>query len=191
LSVANPAVVTVPDVTGIVAGDIAMVTGTGSDLDGKSFIVGTVDGGANTFELQGADTTGWGGTLDASPSVEVYSASDGIIICLASIDIGAPSVNQVDVSTFCDPSASLPGTTTPGTVTLTGYLDKDASGLAELIKAADDGESRVFFIELSNDQGYIMGELAFAGFAFTIPIEGGYGYTVTGTQTTPLKWFHD
>ena len=192
ISSANPAVVTVGDVTGITAGDFAVCTNTGfSELDGKSFIVGTVDSGANTFELLGSDTSATVDTLDASPTIDIYDQADSIIVCLASIDIGAASSSNISTATFCDPSASLPGASTPGTVTMTGYTDKTDAGLAELILAAEDGENRYFYIFMSNEQGYLVAELAFSAISFSVPLEGGYGYTVTATQVVPFKWIHD
>lgn len=191
VTLANPAVVTVGDVTGMADGDFAKVKSIGfEEINNSIYYLGDVQSGANTFALVGSDTTDSNGALVASPEIDVYSATDGLIVCLSSIDIGAPSVNQVDVSTFCK-EQSLPGRTTPGTVTLNGYTDKSDSGLAELIMAANDAEPRLFYIELSNDQGFLVSELTFAGFSFTVPLEGGYGYTLSGTQSTPFTWVHD
>lgn len=192
ISNAKPAVVSIPDVSGITEGDLVKVGSVGfEELNNQLFMVGTVDGTGNTFELMGSDTSATAGSLAASPSIDVYSASDAIIVCLSELTFGAASTNNIGVGTFCDPSATLPGLTTLGDITCGGYVDKMDAGLAELIAADSDGENRIIFVEMASQQGYLVGEVAFSGLSYTVPIEGGYAYSVTGTQTSRIKWVHD
>lgn len=190
ISSAAPAEVTVADTTGITEGDVVELNTVGFDeLNDALFVVTNVT--ATTFELLGSDTSATTGTLAASPTATVYPAGDEVPLCLASIDIAAPSVNQIDVGTFCDPEANLPGRTTLGTITMTGFAEKTDTGLAELIVADEDGADRIFKVIMSQDQGYLIGKIAFSGLAIQIPLEGAYGYTITGTQTSKIKWVHD
>lgn len=192
ISKANPAVVTVSSVAGLATGDTVSFSGTGfSELDGKTFAIGEVDGTAKTFEVLGSDTTNSTGTLGASPSAVAFDASDMVKLCLSSMEIGADSVNQIDVGTFCDPSAQIPGKATPGTITLAGYANKDDTGLAELIVASDDQQTRVFKIVLPGaDNGYLVGKISLAGLSYGVPLEGAVTWTVSGTQASKIKWVH-
>jgi hypothetical protein len=190
ISSANPAVVTVASATNVTKGDVVTFETTGfPELDGKTFVVGTVDGTANTFEVIGGDTTNTTGTLGSSPKASVYKAADQVKLCLSGIEIGQPSTSEIDVSTFCG-VASLPGKATPGSLSLTGYADKTDVGLAELILADEDGAARYFEIVLPNDNGYLVGQVTFSGFGMTVPLEGAVGFTITGSQTQKIVWRH-
>ena len=190
ISNANPAIVTVADVTGILEGSLATV-GTVGDaaLNGGTFVVGVVDGTGNTFELVGADTSGNAGAIvvPAGAEINVYAAADMVKLCLSSIDIGAPSVNQIDISTFCG-DGTMSGRATPGSVTLNGYADKTDAGVLELIKADEDGATRLFMIELPNNNGHYLGKISLAGFVLSFPNEGAVAFTVTGSQVEKIHW---
>lgn len=191
ISKASPAVVTVADTAGITKGDVVMLNGFGKpELDGKTFVVGTVDATAKTFELAGADTSGWAADLAVIPpasSIAHYIATDLVTLCLSSIDIGAPSVNQIDISTFCG-DATMAGRATPGSLTLNGYADKDDAGVAELLLADEDGKERLFIITLPNGNGFYMGKIALAGFVLGFPNEGAVSFTITGSQVEKIHW---
>lgn len=193
ISKAAPAVVTVASVAGITTGDVVSFSNTGfTELDGKTFAVGTVTSGSNTFTVLGSDTSASTGTLAVSgATASIVEASDTVKVCLSSMEIGADSVNNVDVSTFCDVSAQLPGRATPGTITLAGYANKDDTGLAEIIKAAEDQQTRAFKIVLPGaGNGYIVGKVSLAGLSYTVPIEGAVGFTVSGTQASKIRWVY-
>jgi predicted secreted protein len=192
ISKASPAVVEVASVTGIAAGDVVSFANTGfSELDGKTFAVGEVTALDNTFTVLGADTTTSTGVLPSvGQTASVVKAANMVKMCLSSMEIGADSVNNVDVSTYCDTSAQIPGKATPGTITLAGYADKDDTGLAEVIKAAEDQQVRAFEIVLPNDNGYIVGKISLAGLSYGVPIEGAVTFTVSGSQASKIRWVY-
>ena len=183
---AKPAVVTVAAVTGVTKGDVVKLETTGfKELDGKTFVVGTVDTTANTFELIGADTTASTGVLGANPKAHVYKAADQIKLCLSSIDFSTEQGGSVGVGTFCDPSASIATPpATAGSVTMAGYIDKADLGYGELLKAVEDGASRMLQIVLPQDQGYIVAPLALSSLGWTTPLEGAIGFTASGSLSS-------
>jgi len=187
---ADPPVVTVADTAGITAGDLVEFGVVGfPELDNKLLVVGTVT--ATDFTVVGADTTTSSGTLNASPTADIYVAADQAKLCLSQMEFGADSVNQIDVGTFCDPSAQIPGKATPGTVTFSGFLDTDDAGLEEVQRASDDQQPRYFEVVIpGTGNGYLVGKLSLAGFSITVPLEGAYGWTVSGTQTSKIRWVH-
>jgi predicted secreted protein len=192
ISNASPAVVEVASVTGLMAGDVVSFANTGfSELDGKTFAIGEVTLLDNTFTVLGADTTNSVGVLPSvGQTASVVKSADMVKMCLSSMEIGADSVNNVDVSTYCDTSAQLPGKATPGTITLSGYADKDDTGLAEVIKAAEDQQVRAFEIVLPGDNGYIVGKISLAGLSYGVPLEGAVTFTVSGTQASKIRWVY-
>lgn len=193
ISNAAPAVVTVADVTGIIEGMPVMIADTGYDtLDGKLFVVGTVDGTANTLELLGSDSTNDTATAvgGTSPLASVYDNTGRVKICLASLDINPPSVNQIDLVTFCAES-TMAGRATPGQITMTGYAEKDSDGFAELQAADDDGLERIFEIVLPGDNGYLIGSITLSGLGWQTPIEGALGFTISGSQTRKIVYQHN
>jgi len=183
ISKASPAVVTVASATGLTKGDVVKMESTGfKELDGKTFVIGTVDTTANTFELLGADTTASTATLGATPKAHVYKAADQIKLCLSSIDFSTEAGGSVSVGTFCDPSATISTpATTAGTVTLNGFIDKTDTGYAELLKAAEDGVARMIEIVLPQDQGYIVAPVTLSSIGWQTPLEGAIGFTASGS----------
>jgi hypothetical protein len=193
ISKASPSVVEVSSIAGLADGDVVSFSNTGfSELDGKTFAVGNIESGVNSFSALGSDTTKSTGILPTNGAkASVVKSADMVKICLSSMEIGANSVSDVDVSTFCDPTAQLPGKVTPGTIALSGYADKDDTGLAELIKADEDRQVRAFEIVLPGEgNGYIVGKISLAGLSYTVPIEGAVGFTVNGTQASKIKWVY-
>jgi hypothetical protein len=183
ISKASPAVVTVASATGLTKGDVVKMESTGfKELDGKTFVIGTVDTTANTFQLIGADTTASTGTLGATPKAHVYKAADQIKLCLSSIDFSTEAGGSVSVGTFCDPSATIATpAATAGTVTLNGFIDKADTGYAELLKAAEDGVARMIEIVLPQDQGYIVAPVTLSSLGWQTPLEGAIGFTASGS----------
>jgi hypothetical protein len=183
ISKASPAVVTVASATGLTKGDVVKMESTGfKELDGKTFVIGTVDTTANTFQLIGADTTASTGTLGATPKAHVYKAADQIKLCLSSIDFSTEAGGTVSVGTFCDPSATIATpAATAGTVTLNGFIDKADTGYAELLKAAEDGVARMIEIVLPQDQGYIVAPVTLSSLGWQTPLEGAIGFTASGS----------
>jgi len=184
-----PAQITVAATGGITEGSPVAFTGTGFDeLDEQTFVVGNLTG--TTFDALGANTTDSVGVLGTSPEANVYAASDRVKLCLSAIEISPPSVNQIDTSTYCEES-SMVGRATPGALTLTGYIEKDSPGFNEIVAAEEDGLSRQFIINLSGDQGYLIGAIALSGLGYNIPLEGAVGFTISGSQTSKIRYVHD
>ena len=130
---------TVDAVAGVAAGDVIEMSGTGFDeLDGKSFIVVAATG--TKIEING-DITGSTGTFNAATAKAVVTPvtqMDGL--CLSSIGVNADTPSTVSIPTFCDPSASVPGTTaSAGTLDFGGYLDTTDAGFKALSAAEIDG----------------------------------------------------
>lgn len=176
---AKPAEVTVASVTGVAVNDVVMVPegATGMPgLDGKTFVVGSVDTGANTFTLLGSDTTGETYAAGTSPALKHYVESDMVCLCLATLDISRPAPEVIEVGTFCDPSATLPGNAAAGTVDISGYIDITAEDYPEVLKMDADGQPRVFRVVLPNNGVYIF-EGALSGLAPTIGISGAAGWS--------------
>lgn len=188
ISSANPPVVSVPDAAAIVAGSPISFADTGfEELDGGQFVVGTVDLLDNSFTVLGADTTDSTGVIGPSPQATIYSEANRVRLCLNSLEIAAPSVNQVDVSTYCE-EGTMPGRTTAGQVTMGGFVENNSPALAELIAADEDGLERIFLIEMPSGQGYMIGAITFAGLGYTVPLEGAVGYTISGTQSQKIRY---
>ena len=190
ISKSKPAVVSVADTTGVIAGSPVVLTDTGyPELDGKLLVVGSVDGGANTFEVLGSDTTNSTATLGVSPKATVSINADRVKLCLSSIDIAAPSVNQIDVSTFCA-EATMAGRATPGQISMGGFVEKDSAAFAELVLADDDGAERNFLVVLPSGNGYLEGAITLAGLGYEVPLEGAVSFTISGSQTKKIKYVH-
>lgn len=158
---------------------------TGYDgLNSKAFAVKTAT--ATEFTIM-ANTFGQSGPMASGLEVEAYPTSSLVNLCLASFDISQGTTNDIDTSTFCA-SGSILGTTTPGTITLTGYVDKTDVGFKELIKAGVDNKPRVISIELPGQLGYLIGVVAFSEMSFQVPLSGAVGFTITASQNTSIKY---
>lgn len=153
-------------------------------LDNKSFVVKAAS--ATDFDVS-ADTFGQAGPMATGMKVSAYLASSFINLCLSNFDIAAGSTNQIDTSTYCSPG-SVNGQTTPGTITLTGWVDDTDVGFAELIKAGEDNKPRVLNIQLPGTLGHLIGVIGFSEMSFTVPLDGAVGFTITGSQNVSVKY---
>lgn len=177
--------------SGIIDGDVAYTSGVSSVLDDKLYVIGGL--AAAEFDLVGSDASSLAAPITgitAADAITVITAADMVRLCLSQMEFGADTVNNISVATYCDPAASIPGLATPGTVTLGGYAEKDDPGLEEIMKAADDQQPRFFQIILPDGNGFIVGELALAGFSMSVPLEGAVAWTVTGTQVKKIRWVY-
>lgn len=191
ISAAKPAVVSLASTTSIQTGDVVKVSGTDfKELDGKSFVVGTIVEDTS-IELLGSDTTSSTATLGSSPKLHIYTADDVVKLCLASLSISADDPATVSTATFCDPTASIPSSVVQaGTIAITGWIDPSCEDYQEILKAESDGEKRVFYINLPNDMGTIVTEGTISTIAFDIPIDGALGFSTTLVcSTKPVHIF--
>lgn len=190
ISTGKVVTVTTASTTGLVDGQPITMTNTGYDeIDGKTFIVSNLIADTS-FVLVGADTTGTSTAaigVSPAPLGTAQIDADRVKLCLSSIDIAAPSVNPIDVSTFCGED-SIPGRATPGQITLGGYVEKDSNAFDELVLADTDGAERIFVINLANNNGWFLGGITLAGLGFSIPNEGAISYTISGTQSSAIKY---
>lgn len=169
---------TVDAVVGITAGDVVELSGTGfAELDGKSF---TVVSAATTTVVINADLTGSTGSLDAATCSAVFTPVTQLDqLCLSSIGVNADTPSSVAVPTFCDPSASVAGTTaSAGTLDFSGYLDTADAGFAALAAAEEDGNERLLLIQFPGDGGNLIAHGTISSFYFSdIPIDGAVAYS--------------
>lgn len=173
-------------------GDVIVFgTTTGFDeLNGKTFLVAeTPAPTVNDFALAGIDLSDSTGTLAAGITATIYSTTDFINLCLNQLDIGAATVNTIDVGTFCGP-ASITGQPQLGTLTIGGYVDPDDVGYAEVIKAERDGAPRVMLITFPADYGFLVGLITIGSVSFDVPLEGGIGWTATASQNSQIRYMN-
>ena len=182
-SKANPPEIGVADVTGLKVGTIvtfkANSTGLES-LDGKSFIIGSVDGVGNTFTVLGVSTVNDTGTFAAGADIDTYDDAAMQCLCLNQFEISVDTPDTISVATFCEPSATLPSSTTAaGTITIGGYVDKDDPGYIEMLAADLDGASRMWRIMMPQDNGYLIFPATVAGLGYQFPLDGGQAWTAS------------
>jgi hypothetical protein len=172
------------------AGDVVVFgTSTGFDeLNGKTFLVAsTPTPTTSDFTLAGIDLTDSEGAIAAGITATLYDSADFINLCLNQLDIGAATVNNIDVGTFCGP-ASITGQPQLGTLTIGGYVDPNDTGYQEIIKAEADGKPRVIIIEFPADYGYLVGLITIGSVSWDVPLEGGVGWTATASQNSQIRY---
>lgn len=184
LTNANPPVATVTDVTGITAGDLVMIDKTDiTAIDGRFFVVGTVDGTANTFEVKGIDLTSNTGTFNAATAIAtVYPKTSAMTpLCLASIGVNIDTPAQIQIGTYCDPSASIPGSSTSaGTLDLTAYHDPSDAGFKLLIEAEEKGDQHTMLIEFPGNQGWLVAKGVIASMQISdLPLDGATAWSAS------------
>lgn len=187
---AKPAVVTVASAAGIAKGDvITFDNNTGfPELDSKTFIVGTVDSGANTFEVMGSDTTASTGTLVGATSVKVFEEAKFTCLCLSSLSIAADAPGTIAVGTYCDPTASIPASvSSAGTLSFSGYVDTTAKDYPALLAAEIDAKTRLIRILLPGN-GYIVAPLIVGSITWSLPLDGAVSFD--GTAVLGSKPVH-
>ncbi len=154
------------------------------ELDDKYFTIASVIGTSpdfTGFTMLGADTSDSTATMAAGAKLDIYASDDMVKMCLNNFAFNLTTPGTIAAGTYCNPTATLPSTPQGvGTATLTGWIDVADPAYVELLKAEDDGETRVFTIELPDGQGEIVAALTITGITWTIPLEGGMGYTATG-----------
>lgn len=189
ISSAKPAVVTVAAVAGMATGDIIILKDTGfSALDGKVFVVGTIDATANTFELTGSDTDGTTDTLSAAaPKASHYLKADMICLCLSSLTFNVDEAGTVSTATYCDPSASIPSAVqSAGSLSFAGFVNIADADYAELLLAQDDGVQRIVRIMLPGN-GYLVAPINFSSIGWDLPLDGAIGYTGSGVLASRMR----
>lgn len=175
-----------------VPGDVVVFgTTTGFDeLNGRTFLVNsTPTPTVSEFALTGVDLTDSDGAIAAGITGTLYDSADFINLCLSQLDIGAATVNSIDVGTFCGP-ASITGQPQLGTLTIGGYVDPDDTGYQEVIKAEADGKPRVIVVEFPAEYGYLVGLITVGSVSWDVPLEGGIGWTATASQNSQIRYMN-
>lgn len=179
-------------------GDLVFIKGTafvpadGYTFNNTMFVLGAPSGAdtiaataSATASLLGANIAS--GTLGSgSPLMQHVESSNLVSLCLSTMDISSGSPNTIDISTFCQPGASLPGNPTPGSFTFAGYTDITDAGYLELLDAERDGKSRALKIDIPN-QGYLVADTIIGSVAWNLPLEGSSDYSFQASQGTPLR----
>jgi hypothetical protein len=153
-------------------------------LNNKALVVTAAT--AADFDVA-VDTFGQAGPMTAGMKVTAYPANAFINLCLSSFDIAAGSSSDIDVSTYCA-TGSILGKTTPGSITLNGYVDNTDVGFKELILAGEDNAPRVLNIQLPGTLGHLVGVISFGEMSFSVPLEGAVGFSITASQNVSIKY---
>lgn len=184
----KPAKVTAAAVTAL-AGDVAYCSNTGfPELDGKWFTVGSPT--ATDFELVGSDTTTSLGALPGAPTVDLYERTDAFdLSCLAkAITFNSDAPSAIQAGTYCDPSLAITSPIIPPTtIEFGGNINVADPAYGELIKATEDGISRVVDIVLPFGQGDIVAPAVGSLVTWDLPVDGVQGFTATLTCSTAPK----
>jgi hypothetical protein len=100
-----------------------------------------------------------------------------ICLCLSELKFNSEKGATISVSTFCDPSASIPSaSTTAGTVDIGGFVDVSTTDYAEIVAAEADGNERIFRIMLPGN-GEIVFPAVIASLGWDIPLDGAMAWT--------------
>jgi hypothetical protein len=167
-----------------VIGDVVKFGDVGyASLSNKSFPVTALSTGG--FEI-GNVSLGSGG-LAATPTVEHFDASDFTCLCLSSIGIQSETPATISVATFCDPTASIPGSSgAAGTLNFAGFVDVTAKDYPALVAAVEDGKERIIRISLPGN-GYITAPLTISSLTWDLPLDGAIGFSGSATLAAKAK----
>lgn len=163
VSKANPGVVTYTG-TDPSNGDYVLITSAQgmTQLEGRIFRVANVNGGANTFELEGEDTTTYDTMVSANVQVITFGTTFSTMLDLnvsggeaASIDVTTihDSINQEEIGNF-------------SAITINSNLIWDPSDAAQIAcKAASDIKAkRCFRLTFANGKKWLFyGSVGFTG----------------------------
>lgn len=165
-------------------GDFAIISGTGTKLDGGAYKVGTK--ATDTLTLTGADTTGYAGSLTPTGASAKKVASGAMLrFCLSGYEREIAAADAVDVSTFCGPE-SLAGTPQPGNINIEGFIDYQVAAYNEWREGVGDGLQRLFRVVLPTKVG---GEITMiitpSGLTETFAVNEAASFTGTAVIAKP------
>jgi hypothetical protein len=175
----NPAVMVVAsgDITWFANGELVLIDGTDTSLDGKAFIAESVGSPANSVALRGADLAMNTTTVDKGTATAL-KAEDFYKFCLNSYEYAVEAADAIDVSTFCD-AESLAGTPTPGTISIGGWVDYKIAAYNEWREAVKDGRRRVWWVKIpeKGGGGDIISVITPSGYTETFTMNEGAAFT--------------
>jgi hypothetical protein len=166
ISKASPGVVTYSGADPSNGAYVYMTVQGMNQVDGRVFRVAGVDAGANTFQLEGEDTTSYSTFSSGSFQVITYGTT---ITSLTGLSSGGGDFNFVDVTTIHDSVArQIPGLANPATYTFESFWDVSDAGLVALKAASDSQAVRAVLFSFANGQ-----KVAFAGYVGATLLPGG------------------
>ncbi|HYC00347.1 MAG TPA: phage tail tube protein [Candidatus Limnocylindrales bacterium] len=142
ISKANPGVVTYTG-TDPSNGDYVLVAATGmTELNDRVFRVANVNGAANTFELEGENTTDYGTFVSGSFQVITFGASFNI---LQTFDVSGGDPEYADTTTIHDSIRKrAPTVVSPMSITSNAIFDPSDAGYIEANRAYKAQTKRAF-----------------------------------------------
>jgi len=180
-SKAAPSVITTASTETLENGNLIWIPedGTGiTELDGNWFIVSDLVTDTS-FALLGSDASLSTSTFLAGAPLHGYDETDMQCLCLSEITFNRDTPDTISIGTFCDPTASMPGSVVQaGTVDFGGYVDISENDYKELLKLEETQEETVWRITLPNN-GYIVFPAVISQITWDIPLEGAVAYSGT------------
>lgn len=149
ISKASPGVVTYTG-TDPSNGDYVLLAVQGmSQLDARVLRVANVNGGANTFELEGEDTTDYDTFSSGTAEVITFGTS---LATATGLQASGGDFDMIDITTIHDSvKKQIPGAASPATYTFDSIWDVGDAGLVALKAAADNKAQRAVKFTFAND----------------------------------------
>lgn len=186
ISTASPGVVTHSG-TDPSNGDYVLlqVVGMNNKLSNKIARVANVNGGANTFELEGIDTTSYGTFTSGTFQVITFGTSIGIF---RDVSASGGEPEELDATTIHDTIRQIEyGAASAQRIAGTALWDPADAGFVALKAASDTGASKGFRLTFENGYKYVFYGRPFASGAPTGSaqqiVETPISITVRGTGT--------
>lgn len=151
---ANPAVVTYTG-SDPSNGDYVVLTATGmTEVDGRIFRVANVNGGGNTFECEGLDSSAF--TTFSTGSFQIITFGTALTVA-TSVSASGGETSFIDVTTIHDSiQKQVPGNASASTFSMDCHWAPDDAGLIALKTAADTKALRAIRITFANGYKYLV-----------------------------------
>lgn len=184
---ANPGVVTYVG-SDPANGDYVLVACTGmTQMNDRIARVANVNAGANTFELEGVDTTAYGTFVSGSFTIKTFGVSMSTV---RNVSASGGEPEFADLTTIHDTVRSrAPVVNSPLSISLTNIFDASDSALLELKEASDTLTKRAVRIRFANGT-----KMAFNAYVSAALIPTGSAQEVVETPVTleaqgrPQQW---
>jgi hypothetical protein len=151
---ANPAVATYTG-TDPTNGDLVLITAQGmSQVDGRIFRVANVNGGGNTFELEGCDSSAFDTFSSGSFEILTFGTTLNVV---ANVSVSGGDFSFIDVTLIHDTiQKQIPGNASPTTFSLDCQWQPDDAGLIALKAASDAKAKKAVKITFANGYKYLV-----------------------------------
>ena len=192
-SLAAPSVITTATTGTLKDGDLVFLPADATgipEIDGKWWVIGGLVTDTS-FNLVGSVATGSTGTFSAGTAINGYPETAMQCLCFSSISFNRESPASISVATFCDTTATVPGSSTSaGTMDFSGYVDIAEADYKELLKLEASGDHTTFRIMLPKN-GTIIFEGIVNQITVGIPLEGAATYSGTVTLKSAARHLFD